>query len=186
MDAVNLIERCRAGEAEAVRDFVQQYENRVYYLALSMLHNTEDAGEATQDALLAAIEGLDTFRRDAAISTWLYSITANICHKRIRRQQAKGRLIQAIRSIFSLSDQRRIQPEEAAIQNETKDFLLQAIQRLEDKHRQVIILYYYHDCSIAEIARILSIPEGTVSSRLFTAREYLRSKLYDQHHRLEE
>ncbi len=186
MKAVDLIQRCRAGEAEAVRDFVQQYENRVYYLALSMLHNPEDAGEATQDALLAAIEGLDTFRGEAAISTWLYSITANICHKRIRRQQLKRRFIQALHAIFSLNDPSRIPPEEAAIQNETKDFLLQAIRRLEDRHRQVIILYYYHDCSIAEIARILSIPEGTVSSRLFTAREHLRSKLYDQRHRLEE
>ncbi len=186
MDVVNLIQRCRAGEAEAVRDFVQQYESRVYYLALSMLHNAEDAGEATQDALLAAIEGLDTFRGDASLSTWLYSITVNICHKRIRRQQSKGRLIQAILSIFSLSDQRRIQPEEAAIQNETKDALLQAVHCLEDKHRQVIILYYYHDCSIAEIARILNIPEGTVSSRLFTAREFLRSKLHDQHNPLRE
>ncbi len=186
MKAANLIQRCREGEAEAVRDFVQQYENRVYYLALSMLHNAEDAGEAAQDALLAAIEGLDTFRGEAAISTWLYSITVNICHKRIRRQRSIGRLIQAILSIFSLSDQRRAQPEEAAIQNETKDALLQAVHCLEDRHRQVILLYYYADCSITEIAGILNIPEGTVSSRLFTAREYLRSKLYDQHHRLEE
>ncbi len=186
MKAVNLIQRCREGESEAVRDFVQQYESRVYYLALSMLHNTEDAGEATQDALLAAIEGIDTFRGDAAISTWLYSITVNICHKRMRRQQSIGRLIQAILSIFLLSDQRRRQPEEAAIQNETKDALLKAVHSLEDKHRLVILLYYYHDCSITEIAGILGIPEGTVSSRLFIAREYLRTKLYDQHHRLEE
>ena len=88
------------------------------------------------------------------------------------------RLVQAIQSIFRLAGENPIHPEEIVIQRESNQSLWQAIDELGEKHRLPILLHYYHDFSVTEIAQIMDIKEGTVLSRLFTARERLRSDLY--------
>ena len=73
--------------------------------------------------------------------------------------------------------QKSSSPEEAAIQNEQEVHLWKALNEMDEKHRMVTVLRYFHELSIAEIAETLSIHEGTVNSRLHTARERLRSAL---------
>lgn len=172
-----MIERCRVGDSSAIEHFVQTYQQDVYRLALSILDDATEAEDATQDALLAALRSLDTFRGAASLTTWLYSITVNICRTRLQRHKRRKGLIETLGGILHIYKTRQLSVEEHAIQNESEEMLWTAIHRMDEKHRIPIVLRYYHDLSVAEIATILQIPEGTVHSRLNTARRLLHAVL---------
>jgi RNA polymerase sigma-70 factor, ECF subfamily len=72
-----LLEQCKAGNAAAVEDFVQMYQREVYCLALSIFDDSHEAEDATQESLLAALRGLESFKAEASLKTWLFSITVN-------------------------------------------------------------------------------------------------------------
>jgi RNA polymerase sigma-70 factor (ECF subfamily) len=170
-----LIEQCRTGDSSAVEHFVQTYQQDVYRLALSILDDSNEADEATQEALLAALRALDSFQGASSLKTWLFSITVNICRTRLQRQRRREQMKQILSSI--LPRMPAASAEDHAIQNESNEALWHAIHSMDEKHRIPIVLRYYHDLSIAEIAHILQIPEGTVHSRLNTARRQLHEVL---------
>lgn len=157
--------------------FVRAHQQTVYRLALSILDDPAEAEEAAQDALVAAIKALDSYRGDSAFTTWLYAITLNVCRSRLRKHRSRDRLMDTLRSIFRVAGEAAPHPEEAAIRNEADAALVRAINSLDEKHRLPVVLRYYNDLSVAEIAQLLDISEGTVHSRLFTARERLRAML---------
>jgi RNA polymerase sigma-70 factor (ECF subfamily) len=173
----HLIEQCRVGDSSAIEHFVQTYQQDVYRLSLSILDDPIEAEEATQDALWAALRSLDSFRGAASLTTWLYSITVNICRTRLQRRKRRKGLIETLGGILHIYKTRQLSVEEHAIQNESEEMLWTAIHRMDEKHRIPIVLRYYHDLSVAEIATILQIPEGTVHSRLNTARRLLHDVL---------
>lgn len=170
-----MIERCRAGDSTAVEHFVQTYQQDVYRLALSILDDSNEAEDATQESLLAALRALDSFHGDSSLKTWLVSITVNVCRTRLQRQKRSEQLKGILNAIFQKTSAPTA--EEDAIQNESNRALWSAIHRMNEKHRIPIVLRYYHDLSVTEIASILQIPEGTVHSRLNTARRLLHDVL---------
>lgn len=171
----HLIELCRVGDSSAIESFVQTYQQDVYRLALSILDDSSEAEDSTQEALLAALRSLDSFREASSLKTWLYSITVNICRTRLQRQKRRERLKQLLGGILQVT--RTPSVEERAIEHESDETLWHAIHTMDQKHRLPIVLRYYHDLTVAEIARILHVPEGTVHSRLNTARRQLHSLL---------
>lgn len=170
-----LIERCRAGDSTAVEHFVQTYQRDMYRLALSIMDDSNEADEATQESLLAALRALDSFHGDSSLKTWLFSITVNICRTRLQRQKRRERLQQVLDGILRRTPVPSV--EDSAIQHESSETLWRAIHSMGEKHRIPIVLRYYHELSVAEIAAILQIPEGTVHSRLNTARKLLHDVL---------
>ena len=100
-----------------------------------------------------------------------------MCRTRLQRNQHRGRLHQVLQSLF-YNDQAH--PESEAIQSESDSALWRAIHTLDDKHRIAVILRYYHDLSVVEIAETLGMPAGTVHSRLNHARERLRALLKEE------
>jgi RNA polymerase sigma-70 factor (ECF subfamily) len=169
--------KCREGEPLAIERLVQTHQQDVYRLALSILDDPDEADDATQEVFLAALRSLDSFRGDSSIKTWLFSITINVCRSWLRRNKSRTKLSQVLQSLFR-SEQDH--PESEAVRNETDSKLWQAIQTLDEKHRIPIILRYYHDLPVNEIAEMLGIPAGTVHSRLNHARERLRVWLKDE------
>lgn len=165
------IELCKVGDSAVIESFVQTYQRDVYRLALSILDNSTEAEEATQDTLLAALRSLDSFRGASSLKTWLYSITANICRTRLQQSRRRTRLARVLGAILRLGSSPSV--EEDAMQRESDQSLWRTIHTMNEKHRIPIVLRYYHDLSVAEIAKILQIPEGTVHSRLNTARKQL-------------
>lgn len=172
-----LIERCRTGDSAAVERFVQTYQQDVYRLALSIVDDSGEAEDATQESLLAALRGLDSFQGGSSLKTWLFSITVNVCRTRLRRRRRHEHLAEILGGIFRTQNSRMPDIEEKTIQNESAESLWREIQHMNEKHRIPIVLRYYHDLSIVEIANILQIPEGTVHSRLNTARRRLHEVL---------
>ena len=170
-----LIELCRVGDSAAIENFVQTYQQDVYRLAISILDDAIEAEDATQDSLLAALRSLDSFRGASSLKTWLYSITVNICRTRLQRHKTYERLTKILGEILRVRSTPSV--EEKAVQSESDRTLWRAIHGMDERHRIPIVLRYYHDLSVAEIANILQIPEGTVHSRLNTGRRYLHDVL---------
>ena len=169
------IELCKAGDSSAVEHFVQTYQRDVYCLALSILDDSHEAEDATQESLLAALRGLDSFHGASSLKTWLFSITVNTCRTRIQRRKRS----EALTKIWNGILQRTPAPsvEESAIQKESSEALWRAVHCMDARHRIPIVLRYVHDLSVAEISKILQIPEGTVQTRLNTARRKLHDLL---------
>ena len=170
-----LIELCKVGDSSAIEGFVQTYQGDVYRLALSILEDASEAEDAAQDSLLAALRSLDSFRGASSLKTWLFSITVNVCRTRLHRQKRSHRLRQILSGILRMQGTRSV--EENAMQNESGESIWRAIHGMDERHRIPIVLRYYHDLSVSEIAHILQIPEGTVHSRLNTARRLLHDVL---------
>lgn len=173
------LEQCREGDSLAIERMVHTYQRDVYRLALSILDDPDEAEDGTQETFLAALRALSSFREDAAFKTWLFSITINVCRSRYQRRQTRGRLQQILQSLFHLRGEVE-HPESTAVQDESDTELWNAIRALDEKHRVPIVLRYYHDLPIADIAAMLNIPPGTVHSRLNHAREKLRALLKEE------
>lgn len=182
MNTAHLLQRCQSGDAAAIDTFIQNHHAVLYRLAYSVLLDPAEADEAVQDAFLAALAALDTYRGDLgqlSLKSWLYTITLNECRKRLRRRKVLERLKNTLQNLLRLERAGPTHPEQELIQGEARAVLWREVCRLNEKHRLPVILYYYHDLPVAEIAQILRVSEGTVHSRLFTARGRLRAALED-------
>jgi len=180
----------RRGEVAAFNTLVQAYQRQVYNICYRTLGNAEDAADATQDALLNAYRGLESFSGSAAgLRSWLLRIAVNTCYDQIRRRQrrptdsldaltspdAEGDVTAADR----VSDPRP-GPEQQSLSAETARHIQQAIDRLPVEQRTTVVLCDVQGLSYEEAARIMSIELGTVKSRLSRARAQLRLLLVEK------
>ncbi len=179
-DTARLITLSREGDALAIEALIRVYERRIYRLTLSMLDDPAEADEATQDTFITALQRLSSFRGEASFATWLYAIALNACRGRLRQRRARERLISILR-VLHLADQNAAQhAEQVAIEREADRAVWQALSSLNDKQREVIILRYYHDLKLNDIAQVAGVSERTVRTRLHQAHERLREMLKDK------
>ena len=173
-----LISECIAGNADAIEMFVRQNEADIFRLALSIVGDQAEANEITQETFLSALRAFRSYQEKNSLKAWLYTIALNLSRTHLRRQKFRERLRAAVTTIFQLEHQpHHASPEEAIVQNEKEAALWRELNKLDERHRTVVVLRYFHGMSVAEIAEILSINEGTIHSRLHTARERLRGAL---------
>ena len=136
MDSTELLAQCRAGDRVAVEQLVRDYQPQLFRLALSILddgsqNGSADAQEVTQDALLAALRSLDSYRGEARLSTWLYSITLNLCRNRLRARRRRERVRSIFERLTSPIDASPSRPEDVLIQKQTDLNLFDIVQSLE-------------------------------------------------------
>ncbi len=176
-----LISECIAGNQEAIEMFVRQYEADVFRLALSIVSDTAEANEVTQETFIAALRSLRSYRERQSLKAWLYTIALNRSRSHLRKRKVIERLRNSLAARFRIETQNQATPEESILQGEQGSEVWHALRQLDERHRLVVILRYFHELPVAEIANILSINEGTVHSRLHSAREKLRSALNHLH-----
>lgn len=176
---LQLLQRCEAGEADAIDEFVHDYLPACYRLALSILDDPAEAEEAAQDALITTLDRLASYRGEAAFTTWQYTITLNICRERLRKRRSRERLNRLLQEVFHIHTEIR-QVEIQVQQSETDAATWSAIRRLTDRQREVIVLRYYHQLSIATISQVTGVSERTVHNRLNAAHERLHTMLKDK------
>ncbi|MCI0610677.1 MAG: RNA polymerase sigma factor [Anaerolineae bacterium] len=172
-----LISECIAGNEDAIETLVRQYETGVFKLAFSICNDLPEAYEIMQETFIAVLRSLRSYQEKKTFKAWLYTITINTARSHLRKSRLTEKLRKALTSIFLVEVQKSSTPEEAVIQNEKEAVLWRALNNLDERHRLVIVLKYFHELSVAEISQILSIREGTVHSRLHTARERLKDAL---------
>jgi RNA polymerase sigma-70 factor (ECF subfamily) len=172
-----LVSRAREGDGDAFRALVDAYKHRVFGLALRIVRSREEAEEVAQDAFLRAWRALPAFRGDARFSTWLYRIVmrrAMDSAAAIRRRRAREIEIDGV----DAGDMEDTGNTGGPLVEDARARRLEAlIARLPEGQRTVVTLYYYQDRSIEEVARALSIPDGTVKTHLHRARAALRAAL---------
>jgi RNA polymerase sigma-70 factor (ECF subfamily) len=176
-----LITECIAGNQAAIEILVRQYEAGIFRLALSILGDPAEANEVMQETFLSALRALPSYREKQSLKAWLYTIALNHSRSHIRKRKVSERLKTALTSIFRAEAQKQTSPEDAVLQNEKEAAIWRSLNQLDERHRVVVILRYFHEFSIAEISEILSVKEGTIHSRLHTAREKLRDALTSLH-----
>ena len=172
-----LISECIAGNQTAIEVLVRQYEADVFKLALSILGEEADAHEVTQETFIAALKSLRTYKEKSTFKAWLYTIALNHSRSRLRKRKVLERLKTTVGSILQVESQIRSTPEEDLIRTEKEALVWNELNKLDERHRTVVILRYFHELSISEIAEVMSINEGTIHSRLHNAREKLRVAL---------
>jgi RNA polymerase sigma-70 factor (ECF subfamily) len=160
---------------------VEKYRQRVYRLTFNVLRNKEDAWDAAQEAFIRAYRALPSFRGQSAFYTWLFRIAMNVAHDKARQRGAQGRAFGTERVTEEEWERTMPDPGEdpnaAAARAEQRGRIMQALDTLPEHHRAIIMLSDLEGLSYREIADVLSIPIGTVMSRLHNARKRLRAVL---------
>ncbi|WP_079036775.1 RNA polymerase sigma factor SigM [Streptomyces silaceus] len=162
-----------AGDKDAFGELVRRHRDRLWAVALRTLGDREEAADAVQDALVSAYRAAHTFRGQSAVTTWLHRITVNACLDRARKA--------ASRKISPIDDNERLEqllePEESAAapveRGDVHRELVEALGTLPHDQRAALVLVDMQGYPVAEAARILNVPTGTVKSRCARGRARL-------------
>ncbi|MFG2882948.1 RNA polymerase sigma factor SigM [Streptomyces sp. NPDC048297] len=168
-----LLARHVEGDPEAFGEIVRRHRDRLWAVALRTLGDREEAADAVQDALVSAYRAAHTFRGQSAVTTWLHRITVNACLDRARKA--------ASRKTAPVDDTERLEhllePHESASapaeRNDLHRQLLEALGTLPYEQRAALVLVDMQGYPVAEAARILDVPTGTVKSRCARGRARL-------------
>lgn len=176
-DDAQLIAETLAGQTAAFGKLVEKYQDRLFNTVVHLAGNVEDARDIVQEAFVQAFVKLDSFRGASAFYTWLYRIAFNMSAGHRRKQRPVG-------SIDRKDEQSGLDPVdngngpvEQLEQQERCRQVREALRRLSDEHRKILVLREIDGCDYETIAIILELPVGTVRSRLHRARLQLREEL---------
>lgn len=143
-----------------------------------MCGNSEDAEEAAQDAFLALWRGIDRFRQESSLSTWIYRLATNACIDTLRRRKKQnGSVSLDDEELFVDAVDTSPQPQETVEHREAQKLLQEGLSALPEEYRKVLILREIEGLSYTEIAESASIELGTVKSRISRGRSLLRNFL---------
>ena len=170
-----LLGRLKASDPRAFETLVVAYQHRVFGIALRMMRDPVEAEDVAQEVFLRAHRGIERFRGEAKISTWLYAITSRVCLNRLA-SPARRRRVDDDDAIASMPSA-EADPAAEAARGELEAALHQAIAELSDDRRLVVILRDIEGLTYEEIAEALALEPGTVRSRLHRARTELKDKL---------
>ncbi len=154
----SLIARACQGEAKAVEELVEYYQDTIYSIAMTFTRNPHRAEDLAQDAWIKVIRGLSGFKQESRFTTWLYRVTMNTFLNSKRRKNL------AVQGDEHLLEQASAPAELSRV--ETSLTVQDAVRSLPDEFRAVVALRFAADLSYKEIAQVLDVPLGTVQSRL--------------------
>ena len=178
MNERELIARLQKRDEAAFEELIRQYEKKVYTLCFRMCGNSEDAEEAAQDAFLALWRGIDRFRQESSLSTWIYRLATNACIDTLRRRKKQsGSVSLDDEELFVDAVDTSPQPQETVEYREAQKLLQEGLSALPEEYRKVLILREIEGLSYTEIAECASLELGTVKSRISRGRSLLRNFL---------
>jgi RNA polymerase sigma-70 factor (ECF subfamily) len=177
--------RVAAGDHVAFELLMRRYNRTLYRTARSILKDDAEAEDTVQEAYLLAYRGMDKFRGDAKLSTWLTRIVVNEAIARSRKSSRRAEIIRldgetkwdSEAAEENMNGATPEQPERAALRAETRCLLEKKIDQLPDAFRTVFMLRAVEEMTVEEAAACLGIPEATVRTRFFRARSLLREAL---------
>ncbi len=171
-DDQTLVTLCQAGDRDAFGELVRRYQKQVYYLALRLIGDRDEAWDISQEAFLRAYRGIKKFRGGSTFKTWLYTIATNLIKNQYRSQSR--------RTMVPL-DEREIPIDGDGIEilerKEMSDLLRKTILELPYKQRMTLTLRIYDGLSHREIGEILDCSEGTVKVNFHHAVNNLRKRM---------
>jgi len=182
-DEKYLLSRAKKGDIEAFEQLIEEYQKKIFNIALKLIGNYDDASELTQEVLIRIYRSIGKFKEQSSFATWIYSITKNVCYDELRKRKNKN-IVSLDQDILCGEDEVQRQlpdtgpsPGETVERNETVKIVNEAIQALSTEHKMVIVMRDIEGLSYEDIAKVLDCPEGTVKSRINRARKALKEIL---------
>jgi len=167
----DLVRATLAGDQRAFETLVRQYEKPIYNLALRMVRDRDDAMDVVQTVFVKVYEKLDSYNEQHGFFSWLYRIAINESINFSKRSRKHDEYQSGVTAALAPTQ------EAAHGADVLSGEIERAIETLKQDYRTVIVLKHFHDFSYEEMAEMLGIPEKTVKSRLFTARQLLKEIL---------
>lgn len=186
-DDAGFVARCRRGETEAFSILVRRHQKKMLNIAYRMIGDYDEACDVVQEAFLSAYRAIGKFRGDARFSTWLCGIVLNHSRSHMKQKTARSRRVAGSLDDPVISENGALLNElcsgkgsvvEQIEKRELEAKVQQCIGLLDGEAREVLVLRDIQGFSYEEIGVMLKLPEGTVKSRLFRARNALKDGLF--------
>jgi RNA polymerase sigma-70 factor (ECF subfamily) len=169
-----LIAAARQGDNQAFKELVRRHEARVAATIIGMLGKCPEAEDVGQETFIRFYKSLKKFRGESSVGTYLTRIAINLSLNELKRRKRRSFMFfrKPLEEVYDVADGKASNPD-----IEDKELIHQAIQKLDEKFRSVIVLRLMDGYSTEETAKILNVPVGTVLSRLSRAQKKLKELL---------
>jgi len=178
-----LVDRCRQGDDDAWREFVDRFGSKVYSVAYHFTLNREDAEELSQEIFLKTFENLHRYDGTFPLVAWLLSLSRNLCIDRYRRRKREKsfRFVsdEAVLPLLKSDDD----PASETLKRERTKLLFWALAEIPEDLAEILVLRDLDGLAYEEIGKALDLPDGTVKSRLFRARAEVAKRIRERHER---
>jgi len=177
-----LIDRIIAGDHQAFMIFVERYQRLVSHIVYRMIENPAAREDLCQEIFIKAYKNLNSFKKRSQVSTWIGKIAYNTCVNHLRKIKAPliDDLSEANKHITRSSSDYP-SPVQFAEQEDTAGLLKEAVDLLPPNYRTALTLYHVDEMSYSQIGEIMSLPDGTVKSHIFRARQLLKKILLNKY-----
>jgi RNA polymerase sigma-70 factor, ECF subfamily len=182
-----LIARLKQRDERAFNEVIEAYGQQVFRLVFRMLGNRQEGEDVVQDIFVQVFKGIDRFRGDSQLGTWIYRVAVNTCKNHVkylarRKTEAQDDLEPVANREFlnrarGMTSSEQAGPEQVVMGHQAESIVKQCLGELEEEFREVLILRDLEDLSYEAIGEITGLPEGTVKSRLHRARALLRERV---------
>jgi len=167
------VDKVLAGDISAFEHIVQRWQGPLVNLAYRFCRDRSRAEDMAQEAFLRAFRGLKGWRREAAFSTWIFTIATNFYRSELRRMPE---IFQQLDHLVDIEN--KLESGSSVSGNEERDHAVRrAVSALPAKYKEAMVLFYFHEMDIAAASRSLGLPEGTLKARLSRGRKLLRDRL---------
>jgi RNA polymerase sigma-70 factor (ECF subfamily) len=185
VDDIELVAAAKSGDADAFTALVVRYQRKVYAVALGIVKDPDQAWDISQEAFVRVHGHIAEFKGDSSFSTWVLRITSHLAIDSIRRERQSRK--QDLEDLHEadlgdagegiLSTTLGVDPSANLLRRELAGRLQEALDRLPEIHRTILVLRELEGLSYEELAERLDIQKGTVMSRLFHARKKMQAEL---------
>jgi RNA polymerase sigma-70 factor (ECF subfamily) len=162
--------RCQSGEPGAFEDLIAIMERPLLYYAASLTGNSDSALDVLQEVWIKAVRGIRKLENPGSLRSWLYTITHGIAVDRIRKNYSREQAEKVQYEGFH-------EAEEPSFAEENAAAIHAALNQIGLHHREVLVLHFLEDLSLAEIAKVVGCSEGTVKSRIHYAKQAMKEIL---------
>jgi RNA polymerase sigma-70 factor (ECF subfamily) len=178
-ELAGLVERARGGDVVAFEHLIAQHQGKVYTFAFAFTGDPEQAKDLAQDALVKVYRSLGSFRFQSAFSTWLYAIVKNTYLDAVKSRAGRERSLEEPLGDADLAELRETaNAEDRLLEKESRHLMLRALREVPPAFRTVVMMTDVQGLGYEQVAGALSLPLGTVKSRLKRGRDALRAALF--------
>ena len=178
-----LAQRLKQGDMEALEQIYEATSEKVFFCAFKIFGDENDASDIVQEVFLKIFLNISSLEDPKAFPKWLYTGTMNECRRKIRKEK---KLILTdegdtyFEQFFNMDPELDVQ----VAQKDVKDYIFTVLDLLPKAQRRAVVMYYYEQLSISEIAEKEGVPKGTVKSRLYLARKKLQKAVEAEERRI--
>ena len=184
---ISLVTSAQAGDSGAMSDLFNAFYNDVYFFALKTCADEDTACEVTQETFIEIINTIGNLHEPAAFITWMKQIAYHQCTRFFKKQKSRSKYETLAEENedgvsvldFAAEDRQEFIPDEAVDQKEFRQVILDMLDQLSPEHRSAMMLYYYDELSVKDIAKIQCVSESAVKSRLFHGRKFIKKSVED-------